>query len=54
MEESGPGPAAEQIADYLAAHAAAGDLVLIMSNGGFDGLTGKLLEKLKSPAGTRA
>jgi len=45
---------AEAIAEYLAANASASDLILIMSNGGFDGLTGKLLEKLKAPAGTRA
>jgi len=35
------------IVDHLAANANAGDVVLIMSNGGFDGLTGKLLEALK-------
>jgi UDP-N-acetylmuramate: L-alanyl-gamma-D-glutamyl-meso-diaminopimelate ligase len=35
------------IVEHLAAHANAGDVVLIMSNGGFDGLTGKLLEALK-------
>jgi UDP-N-acetylmuramate: L-alanyl-gamma-D-glutamyl-meso-diaminopimelate ligase len=45
---------AAEIAEYLAANANAGDLVLIMSNGGFDGLTVKLFEKLKAPAGTRA
>ncbi len=45
---------AEQIAEHLAANSASGDLVLIMSNGGFDGLTAKLLEKLKSRAGVRA
>jgi len=46
--------AADEIAGYLGTHAAPGDLVLIMSNGGFDGLTGKLLETLKSRAGARA
>lgn len=35
------------IVEHLAANASAGDIVLIMSNGGFDGLTGKLLESLK-------
>jgi len=35
------------IVEHLAANANAGDIVLIMSNGGFDGLTGKLLEALK-------
>jgi UDP-N-acetylmuramate: L-alanyl-gamma-D-glutamyl-meso-diaminopimelate ligase len=45
---------AEAIAEHLASNAAAGDLVLVMSNGGFDGLTGKLLEKLKTRAGARA
>jgi UDP-N-acetylmuramate: L-alanyl-gamma-D-glutamyl-meso-diaminopimelate ligase len=44
---------AEAIAGHLAANANAGDLILVMSNGGFDGLTDKLLEKLKAPAGTR-
>jgi len=52
--ESRPFESAEKIAEYLAANAASGDLVLIMSNGGFDGLTGKLFEKLKSRAGVRA
>lgn len=45
---------ADAIAEYLVANARAGEMILIMSNGGFDGLTGKLLEKLKAPAGTRA
>jgi UDP-N-acetylmuramate: L-alanyl-gamma-D-glutamyl-meso-diaminopimelate ligase len=45
---------ADAIAAELAEKAASGDLVLVMSNGGFDGLTGKLLEKLKSRAGARA
>ncbi len=45
---------AEEIADYLAAETHAGDLVLVMSNGSFDGLCGKLLAKLQergAPAG---
>jgi UDP-N-acetylmuramate: L-alanyl-gamma-D-glutamyl-meso-diaminopimelate ligase len=37
---------AEAIADYLSAEAKAGDLLLIMSNGSFDGLCEKLLNKL--------
>jgi UDP-N-acetylmuramate: L-alanyl-gamma-D-glutamyl-meso-diaminopimelate ligase len=39
---------ATEIADYLAAESKPGDVVLIMSNGSFDGLSGKLLERLKS------
>ncbi|MGD1210995.1 MAG: UDP-N-acetylmuramate:L-alanyl-gamma-D-glutamyl-meso-diaminopimelate ligase [Candidatus Acidiferrales bacterium] len=45
---------AEEIAGYLAANARPGDLVLIMSNGSFDGLTAKLLEKLHAASGVRA
>jgi UDP-N-acetylmuramate-alanine ligase len=37
---------AEAIADYLSAEARAGDLLLIMSNGSFDGLCDKLLKRL--------
>lgn len=36
-----------EIVDHLSANANPGDLVLIMSNGGFDGLTAKLLGALK-------
>ena len=36
-----------EIVTHLASHAVPGDLVLIMSNGGFDGLTAKLLDALK-------
>jgi len=36
------------IVEYLSANANPGDMVLIMSNGGFDGLTAKLLDALKS------
>jgi UDP-N-acetylmuramate: L-alanyl-gamma-D-glutamyl-meso-diaminopimelate ligase len=43
----------EEIAEVIAQGAHAGDVVLIMSNGGFDGLTGKLLEHLKAGAGVR-
>ncbi|HXW57085.1 MAG TPA: UDP-N-acetylmuramate:L-alanyl-gamma-D-glutamyl-meso-diaminopimelate ligase [Candidatus Cybelea sp.] len=42
-----------EIADYLAGRVEPGDLVLIMSNGSFDGLVPKLLERLKAPAGPR-
>jgi UDP-N-acetylmuramate: L-alanyl-gamma-D-glutamyl-meso-diaminopimelate ligase len=44
---------AAAIADYLAAQAHPGDMVMVMSNGSFDGLSGKLLEKLKSLEGAR-
>jgi UDP-N-acetylmuramate: L-alanyl-gamma-D-glutamyl-meso-diaminopimelate ligase len=44
---------AEAIADYVAAHARSGDVVMVMSNGSFDGLSGKLLEKLKALEGAR-
>ena len=45
---------AEEIAEYLAGETRPGDLVLVMSNGSFDGLCGKLLGKLQergAPAG---
>src|ERR1700687_5541299 len=45
---------ADEIADHLAAETRSGDLVLVMSNGSFDGLCGKLLGKLQEagvPAG---
>jgi len=38
---------AEEIAEYLAAETRPGDLVLVMSNGSFDGLCGKLLGRLQ-------
>ncbi|MGB8590499.1 MAG: UDP-N-acetylmuramate:L-alanyl-gamma-D-glutamyl-meso-diaminopimelate ligase [Candidatus Acidiferrales bacterium] len=41
---------AAEIADYLCAETRPGDVVLVMSNGSFDGLSGKLLEKIKSTA----
>jgi UDP-N-acetylmuramate: L-alanyl-gamma-D-glutamyl-meso-diaminopimelate ligase len=44
---------ADEIADYLAENAKTGDVVMVMSNGSFDGLSGKVLERLKSLAGTR-
>jgi UDP-N-acetylmuramate: L-alanyl-gamma-D-glutamyl-meso-diaminopimelate ligase len=45
---------AEEIAEYLASETCPGDLVLVMSNGSFDGLCGKLMGKLQervTPAG---
>ena len=39
-------PGADAIADLLAAEALPGDLLLVMSNGSFDGLCDKLLKKL--------
>jgi UDP-N-acetylmuramate: L-alanyl-gamma-D-glutamyl-meso-diaminopimelate ligase len=44
---------ATEIADYLAAESKPGDVVLVMSNGSFDGLSGKLLERLKSKSVAR-
>ncbi|PYT98106.1 MAG: UDP-N-acetylmuramate:L-alanyl-gamma-D-glutamyl-meso-diaminopimelate ligase [Acidobacteria bacterium] len=43
-------PNSDAIADHLAAEAKSGDLLLIMSNGSFDGLCEKLLKKLSSAA----
>jgi UDP-N-acetylmuramate: L-alanyl-gamma-D-glutamyl-meso-diaminopimelate ligase len=42
-----------EIAEYLAENAKPGDLVMVMSNGSFDGLCMKLLDKLKSLSGAR-
>ena len=42
-------PGADAIADLLTAEAKPGDLLLIMSNGNFDGLCEKLLKKLSAP-----
>jgi UDP-N-acetylmuramate: L-alanyl-gamma-D-glutamyl-meso-diaminopimelate ligase len=39
----------EAMADFLAANAKPNDLLLIMSNGSFDGLCEKLLNKLAAP-----
>ncbi|HKI12880.1 MAG TPA: UDP-N-acetylmuramate:L-alanyl-gamma-D-glutamyl-meso-diaminopimelate ligase [Candidatus Acidoferrum sp.] len=50
-------PGADAIADFLAAEARTGDLLLVMSNGSFDGLCEKLLKKLAAkqiPAGAQA
>jgi UDP-N-acetylmuramate: L-alanyl-gamma-D-glutamyl-meso-diaminopimelate ligase len=47
---------ADEIAEYLDAQTQPGDLVLVMSNGSFDGLCEKLLGKLRehgAPAGKR-
>ena len=44
---------AAAIADYLATEAKPGDMVMVMSNGSFDGLSGKLLDKFKSLEGAR-
>ena len=41
-------PGAEAIAAHLAAHAAPGDVVAVMSNGGFGGLHEKLLTGLQA------
>jgi UDP-N-acetylmuramate: L-alanyl-gamma-D-glutamyl-meso-diaminopimelate ligase len=41
---------ATEIADYLGTETAKGDLVLVMSNGSFDGLCGKLLAQLEKRA----
>lgn len=42
---------AAEIADHLAVNAKPGDLILVMSNGSFEGLCYKLLDKLKSLSG---
>ena len=39
---------AEDIAEYVASNAASGDIVLVMSNGGFDGVQEKILRSLDS------
>lgn len=43
-------PTAQLIADYLLKETSAGDVVLIMSNGGFDGIYEKLIQGLRSRA----
>ncbi len=45
---------ADEIAEYLAQNTSAGDMVLVMSNGSFDGLCGKFMARLEersAPAG---
>jgi UDP-N-acetylmuramate: L-alanyl-gamma-D-glutamyl-meso-diaminopimelate ligase len=44
---------ADEIAEYLADNVKTGDVVMVLSNGSFDGLSGKLLEKFRSLAGAR-
>jgi len=39
--------ATDEIVDYIARNATPGDQIVVMSNGGFDGIHQKLLEKLK-------
>ena len=39
-------PDVATIVDVIASEATAGDIVLVMSNGGFDGIHGKLLQAL--------
>jgi UDP-N-acetylmuramate: L-alanyl-gamma-D-glutamyl-meso-diaminopimelate ligase len=43
-------PSADQIAEYLGGEVKEGDLLLVMSNGSFDGLCEKLLKRLTLPA----
>jgi UDP-N-acetylmuramate: L-alanyl-gamma-D-glutamyl-meso-diaminopimelate ligase len=42
-----------EIAEYLAANTKPGDLVMVMSNGSFDGLIPKLLDRLTFVSGAR-
>ena len=44
---------AADLAEHVAEHAGPGDLLLILSNGSFDGLTSKVAEKLGMRAGVR-
>ena len=41
-------PGAGTIIDYIESHAESGDVVCVMSNGGFDNLHERLLERLKA------
>jgi UDP-N-acetylmuramate: L-alanyl-gamma-D-glutamyl-meso-diaminopimelate ligase len=43
-------PSSDAIAEHLAGEAKSGDLLLIMSNGSFDGLCEKLMKRLSSAA----
>jgi UDP-N-acetylmuramate-alanine ligase len=46
-------PSADSIVDYLSREAKSGDVILVMSNGSFDGLCGKLVDRFsKSVAPT--
>jgi UDP-N-acetylmuramate: L-alanyl-gamma-D-glutamyl-meso-diaminopimelate ligase len=47
-------PSADAIADFLIAEAQPGDLLLIMSNGNFDGLCEKLLSRLSKRLPSKA
>ena len=47
-------PSSEAIAEYLSNEAKPGDLLLIMSNGSFDGLCEKLVTKLDRGVPTEA
>lgn len=49
-KEAHAGQGTEEICDFLAAHVAAGDVVLIMSNGAFGDLPRKLLAALRDQA----
>ena len=42
-------PSAEAIAEQISAEAESGDVLLVMSNGSFDGLCDKLLARLSQP-----
>ena len=42
-------PGVEAIVDAVASGAREGDLVIVMSNGGFDGIHDKLLARLSGP-----
>jgi UDP-N-acetylmuramate: L-alanyl-gamma-D-glutamyl-meso-diaminopimelate ligase len=42
------------IAEELSTHACSGEVILIMSNGSFDGLTARILEQLSARSGARA
>jgi len=44
---------ADEIAEHIIAGAALGDVVMIMSNGSFDGLTGKVMDGLKARSKNR-
>jgi UDP-N-acetylmuramate: L-alanyl-gamma-D-glutamyl-meso-diaminopimelate ligase len=37
----------DEIVDYISRNATPGDQIVVMSNGGFDGIHRKLLEKLR-------
>jgi UDP-N-acetylmuramate: L-alanyl-gamma-D-glutamyl-meso-diaminopimelate ligase len=45
-------PDADAIVAHLAEHAASGDVIVVMSNGGFDGLHDKLLTVLETRKAT--